>query len=82
MVGMMNFLTTFTHPDILFDVHQCACFVIDPKSIHEKSIKRIVRYLMGTKDKGLIYWPDSSKGIECYSDYDFSGGWDSNISHY
>ncbi len=28
------------------------------------------------KNKGMIYSPDSSKGIEVYVDADFAGGWD------
>lgn len=26
-------------------------------------------------DKGLIFVPDMSKGLECYNDADFTGGW-------
>jgi hypothetical protein len=36
---------------------------------------RIGRYLLGTRTRGIIYEPDSSKGLECYVDADFAGGW-------
>ena len=36
---------------------------------------RIGRYLLGTHSRGIIYEPDSSKGLECYVDADFAGGW-------
>ncbi len=26
-------------------------------------------------DKGLIFKPDSSHGLECFMDVDFAGGW-------
>ena len=56
-------------------VHQAARFCIDPKLSHERAIKRIGRYLLGCKDKGIIFKPDISKGVECYVDADFAGGW-------
>lgn len=31
--------------------------------------------MKGTKDKGLILSPDESKGIQCYVDADFAGGY-------
>ena len=43
---------------------------------HEKAVKRIVRYLKRTQDQGLILTVDQSKGIECYVDADFAGGYD------
>ena len=36
---------------------------------------RIGRYLLRTKTRGIIYKPDKSRGLECYVDADFSGGW-------
>jgi hypothetical protein len=30
---------------------------------------------LDTKDKGLLFRPDNSKGLECYVDADFAGGW-------
>jgi hypothetical protein len=36
---------------------------------------RIGRYLLDTRKHGIIYMPDKSKGLECYVDADFAGGW-------
>ena len=36
---------------------------------------RIGRYLLGTKTRGIIYKTDKSRGLECYVDADFAGGW-------
>eukprot|EP00956_Cyclotella_meneghiniana_P030506 scaffold76990_cov25-Cyclotella_meneghiniana.AAC.1 len=55
--------------------HQTARFCIDPKLSHEQAIMRIGRYLLGTADRGIIYEPDPKKGLECYVDADFAGGW-------
>ena len=33
------------------------------------------KYLINSKDKVIKFHHDKSKGIECYTDADFSGGW-------
>ena len=56
--------------------HQCARFSIRPMRSHEIAVMRIGRYLLGTKDRGMIYRPDSKRGLEIFVDADFAGGWD------
>merc|ERR1739841_448567 len=56
-------------------VHQVARFSNEPKLSHEKAIMRICRYLFGTKDKGIIFKPDKSKGLELFVDAEFAGNW-------
>ena len=77
VVGMLMYLANTTRPDIAFAVHQCARFTHNPKRSHEVAIKRIGRYLVGTKDKGMILKPDMDLNIECYVDADFAGLWGS-----
>ena len=72
---MLNYLEKTTRPELAFAVHQCACFCEKPKLSHERAVHRVIRYLVGTKDKGLLFKPDPSVGIECYVDADFSGSW-------
>jgi hypothetical protein len=76
VIGMMNYLQQSTRPDISFAVHQCARFCNDPKLSHERAVKRITKYLLGTRDRGVICRPDKTKGLECFADADFAGGWD------
>ena len=57
-------------------VHQMARFCNDPKLSHEQAITRIGHYLLGSRNKGIKYKVDLSKGLECYVDADFAGGWD------
>ena len=72
---MLGYLQGTTRPDISMATHQCARFNNDPKLSHDRAVKRIVKYLLDTKDKGLIFKPDLSRGLECYVDADFAGGW-------
>ena len=37
---------------------------------------RIGRYLLSTKDRGMIYRPDPKRGLEVFVDANFAGGWD------
>ena len=48
LVGMLGYLQSSTRPDISMAVHQCARFNTNPKLIHEKAVKRIARYLLGS----------------------------------
>jgi hypothetical protein len=75
VIGKMNFLEKSTRPDIAYATHQCARFSIDPKDSHADAIKFIGRYLLGTKDKGLILKTDQDQQFECYVDCDFAGNW-------
>ena len=54
--------------------HQCAKFNNIPHLSHEQAVKRLCRYLLDTRDKGMIYIPDTLRGLECYIDADFAGG--------
>ena len=75
IVGMLSYLCG-TRPDICMATHQVSRFSNAPKATHFNAVKRIVKYLAGTKDKGLILKPDKSKGIECFVDADFAGAYD------
>lgn len=75
IVGMLMYLGHNTCPDIAFVVHQCARLTHSPKHAHAVGVKRIIRYLQETKDKGVILHPDDSLKADCYVDVDFAGLW-------
>ena len=78
---MLSYLQGHTQPDISMPVHQTACFCNDPKLSHEQAITRIGQYLLGTREKGIKYKIDLSKGLKCYVDADFAGRWDQTDPH-
>ena len=80
-VGCLSYLQAMIRPDITFSVQQCARFCNEPKQDHEEAVKRICRYLLKTKDKGLVFRPDKRRGLECYVDADFAGSWHNRSSH-
>ena len=79
MIGSLLYLTA-SRPDIAFSVGACARFQSDPKEIHLKAVKRIIRYVSGTSGYGLWYPYDSSTCIAGYSDADWAGNVDDRKS--
>jgi hypothetical protein len=75
VVGKLNFLEKSTRPEIAYAVHQCARFASNPRQSHANAVKYLCRYLLATKDKGLILRPDSTKSFEVHVDCDFAGNW-------
>jgi hypothetical protein len=73
LVGMLMFLANNTRPDIAYATHQCARFSHSPKASHSLAIKRIVRYLKGTPEMGIIMTPTKTLTVDCYVDADFAG---------
>jgi Reverse transcriptase (RNA-dependent DNA polymerase) len=76
VIGKMNYLEKSTRGDLAFSVHQCARYMAKPMRSHGEAVKRIGRYLLGTRDKGFIVHPDQHKSFECYVDADYCGNWD------
>ena len=70
---MMMYLATNSRPNIACAVHQCARFTYCPRHSHKEAVKRIVRYLSGTAEKGLIFKPTGKFNVYCYVDADFAG---------
>ena len=72
---MLLYLAGNTRPDIVFVVHQCARFSHRPMKCHEDAVKRIVRYLIGTKERGLLFAPREDIVLEAIADADLAGLW-------
>ena len=75
IIGMLLYLSQNSRPDIAYAVHQCARFTQCPKDSHAVAVKRILRYLNSTKDKGMMLKPNKIPIVDCYVDSDFAGLW-------
>jgi hypothetical protein len=73
VAGMMQYLSGHIRPDIAFPVSQCDHFSSNPKQAHDVALNRIGRYLLQTRDRGLLSNPLDSFKIECFVDADFAG---------
>lgn len=81
VIGKLNYLEKSSRPDISYAVHQAARFMEEPKLQHTTMVHDIGRYLIGTKDEGLIYQPTKAK-FECFVDADFCGNWNEDDPSY
>jgi hypothetical protein len=81
IIGKLNFLAQNTRPDIAFAVHQCARFVSKPTKTHQDAVKHICRYLLGTRDKGIVLRPNNDHCVTAYVDADFAGLWHKDFAH-
>ena len=75
VIGMLLYLASNTRPDKSSSFHQCYRFTHNTKVSHDKYVKRICRYLQGTKDNGLVFNPSNKLVVYCYADAYFSGLW-------
>jgi hypothetical protein len=75
----MSYLEKCTRPDIAYAVHQCARFATNPKKEHAQAVKLVGRYLLGTRDKGIICTPNDDS-LSCYADAGFAGDWNAEIA--
>lgn len=66
-----------TRPDIACSTSVASRFAKNPSHSHTEGVKRILKYLKGTKDCGIVHGGDGKEGnkltIEGYYDSDWAG---------
>ena len=79
LVGSLMYLTA-TKPDIMQGVSLISKFMETPKDTHWSVGKRILRYIAGTRDYGIMYARKEKKELIGYTDSDFLGSLDDRKS--
>ncbi|KAG2802744.1 hypothetical protein PC113_g24459 [Phytophthora cactorum] len=72
-VGALMHLMTATRPDIAYAVGYVSRFMENPQEEHWVAVKRIFRYLQGTKTHGICFKPGNKIDFRGYSDADWAG---------
>ncbi|XP_073822557.1 uncharacterized protein [Musca autumnalis] len=72
-VGAIMYLMLGTRPDLAFSVGVLSRSLESPTSEDVQRLKRVLRYIAGTLDYGIIYKTNGLKKLECYSDADYGG---------
>jgi hypothetical protein len=72
MIGSLFYLCA-SRSDIMLSVCMCARFQANPKEVHLRAMKRIMRYLVYTPKFGLWYPKGSTFDLIVYSDADYAG---------
>jgi hypothetical protein len=60
-IGALMYLSVRTRPDIAVAVCTLAKHVQEPRPIHWEAVKRILRYLKGTQNEGLVFQPSNKQ---------------------
>ncbi|XP_020211534.1 uncharacterized protein LOC109810748 [Cajanus cajan] len=71
VVGALQYLT-ITRPDLAFTVHKLCQYMHRPLQSHWKIVKRVLRYINGTRDHGLLFEKSNNLHIICYCDSDWA----------
>jgi hypothetical protein len=72
IAGALQYLM-FTRPDIAYTVQQICLHMHDPREPHLTGMKRILRYLHGTPEFGLLLRRSSGSDLVAYTDADWVG---------
>ena len=73
LIGSLLYASVCTRPDISMAVSHLSRFMSKPSTVHWEQAKRVLRYLKGTADSGLVYGGANSIDLVGYSDADHAG---------
>lgn len=71
-VGCLIYLAQVTRPDITYAVNKLSQYCNDPGIQHWLGVKRVMRYLQGTKNLKICYVMEDSMDITGYCDADWA----------
>ena len=81
IIGCLTYVTTATRPDLASAVGILSKYVKKPGKEHWQGVKRILRYVQGTLNYGLVYQAkDKACILTGYSDADWAGDVDTRRS--
>ncbi|KAL0561771.1 hypothetical protein IC582_002212 [Cucumis melo] len=72
IIGSLLYLTT-SQPDIAYVIGICARYQADHRTSHLEAVKRILKYVHGTSDFGILYSYDTTSILVGYCDADWAG---------
>jgi hypothetical protein len=79
MIDSLLYVTS-SRPDVMQEVGHATRFQAAPKESHVMAVKRIFRYLKGTKEFGLWYPKGNDLSLISYTDADWEGSIDDRRS--
>ena len=73
VVGSLLYISTRTRPDISYAVNQVSKYCSNPTVQHWNVVKRILSYLRGTTNLGILYCKQNDLDLFEFSDSDWTG---------
>lgn len=80
LVGSLMYLAIATRPDISYAIGNVSRYMENPTVAHEKALKRILKYIAGTKSHGIVFKHNGNHQLCGFSDADYAGDVDSRKS--
>ena len=72
LVESLLYLTT-SRPDLMFATSVLSRHMQSPGQVHLRATKRVLRYVKGTHDFGILYTFDKNGYLQGFSDSDWAG---------
>ena len=72
LIGSLMYLTA-TRPDLVYVVSLMSRFMASPTELHLQAAKRVLRYLKGAVDLGILYQKRGNGELITYTDSDYAG---------
>ena len=74
-IGMLIYLMVGTRPDICYTVSVLSRYMQNPRELHWRFVKKLLKYIKTTKDFCLVYTKNKSSDSELigYSDAEYAG---------
>ena len=79
VVGSLQYLS-FTRPDIAYTINKLSQYMHRPISDHWGAVKRLLRYLSGTVDQGIMLHRHSNLALHAFSNTDWASNQDDYTS--
>jgi hypothetical protein len=79
-IGSLMYLMVMTRPDIAFAVNQVSQYCQNPGPGHWNGVKRILAFLAGTSNRGLLFKKNDEGSLIGYCDADYAGDADKRRS--
>lgn len=79
MVGSLMYLTAI-RPDIMFSVCLIIRYMDNTTMMHFQAVKKVLRYLKGTVDFGILYSRQGKKELTAFTDSYYAGDLDDRKS--
>ena len=80
-IGCLTYAALGTRPDIAIAVNMLSQFMSNPANVHWKAVKRVLRYIKGTLDYGILFSGSKEIVLSGYSDSDWASDVDSRKSY-
>ena len=81
IISVLIYLVTCTHPDLAFCISYLSQFSSCPLNFHHTAVKRVFRYISGTRSYVLIYPRSGSVKLEGFLDASFANCLDTRRSY-